>query len=49
MNTIELELVPGRYETCRVLREVWLKNGFVELLVLIPTDNCLEYIYINPR
>lgn len=48
-NTIELETTPGNYTTCRVLRETTLKDGTLELLVLIPVDDLTEYVYVSPR
>ena len=53
LTTVEVETRPGHYLTRRVLRELELTNGVVELLIAIPVpghpEPDLEYFYEERR
>lgn len=49
MYQIDYEFAPGNYITCRVLRELFYRDGTVELLIHNPLTDELEYICTRTR
>ena len=45
-NLVAVEFVPGSFITCRVLRCLEVKEGWLEILCINPLLDELEYVYV---